>query len=148
MQKHQCLPYRAMVIRYVKPELQRGTFAAFVTHGEMGHGFDGQLIVKMVAGLPGDWVEVKQDVLYVNGKRIGGLDLLQKLGKPPGALDRVATVPPGFVFVIGTEPRSYDGRYWGFLPDSEIIGSAYPLDPFFSDAPPGDFLAHSVLGAL
>jgi conjugal transfer pilin signal peptidase TrbI len=138
-----------MVVRMIAPAAQRGDIVTFITRGEMGHGFDGELVTKMVGGLPGDVILVKDDVLYINGKKIGELDLVEKLGKSRGAFDRSETVPSGFLFVIGTEPRSYDGRYWGFLPKRELVGKAYPLDPLFdASSPSRSDLARQVLGAV
>ena len=89
--------------------------------------FDGKIIAKLVAGVPGDRVLIKNDRAYVNGQFIGELILNGKLGKSPGAFDRDEIVPEGKLFVIGTLPRSYDGRYWGFLNQDVLIGHVTPL---------------------
>ena len=82
----------------------------------------------MVFALPGDAFEVKNDLAYINGKPVGRkLDLIEKLGKQPGSFDRKEVVPAGHVLLLGTEPRSFDGRYWGFVPENEIVAKATPL---------------------
>jgi conjugal transfer pilin signal peptidase TrbI len=82
----------------------------------------------MVFALPGDAFEVKNDLAYINGKPVGRkMDLIDKLGKQPGSFDRKEIVPAGHVLLLGTEPRSFDGRYWGFVPENEIVAKATPL---------------------
>lgn len=124
-----CLPWRLYMITYGQPaDLKRGDFVAFVPKGGlMGEHFEGKTVGKMVAGLPGDKLVVKNNVAYIGGRLIGELDLIEKLGKKSGEFDRVMTVPAGKVLVIGTEPRSYDGRYWGFLDSKLIIGKVGPI---------------------
>jgi type IV secretory pathway protease TraF len=36
-------------------------------------------------------------------------------------------IPEGKIFVVGSHERSYDSRIWGFLDESNIIGTVYPL---------------------
>lgn len=124
-----CLPWRLYFISYGHPgDLKQGDYVAFVpTGGLMGPHFEGKTVGKMVAGLPGDKLVVKNNIAYIGGRLIGELVLTEKLGKKPGEFDRVETVPPGKVLVIGTEPRSYDGRYWGFLDQKLIIGRVGPI---------------------
>ncbi|GMG94827.1 conjugal transfer pilin signal peptidase TrbI [Cupriavidus metallidurans] len=124
-----CMPERLYWVKLGAPKsVQRGDIIAFIApKGLMLEPFNGKMIAKQVAGLPGDTVRVTNDRAYVNGKYIGDLVLNQKLGRGPGAFDREEVVPPGKLFVIGTLPRSYDGRYWGFLDQRSLVGSVTPL---------------------
>ncbi|VVP32040.1 S26 family signal peptidase [Pseudomonas fluorescens] len=124
-----CLPWRLYFITYGLPQdLKIGDYVAFVPAGGlMGSHFEGKTVGKMIAGLPGDKLVVKGNIAYIGGRLIGELDLVDKLGKTPGDFDRVEVVPPGKVLVVGTEPRSYDGRYWGFLDQKLIIGRVGPI---------------------
>ncbi|KFN01732.1 signal peptidase I [Bacillus clarus] len=98
------------------------------------HGKEGYDLVKRVIGLPGDTVEYKNDVLYVNGKAMeepylkefkektssGSMltpdfTLEQKTGK--------TKVPEGQVFVLGDNRAvSKDSRMFGFISEDEIVG--------------------------
>ena len=124
-----CLPWRLYFITYGIPQdLKVGDYVAFVpSPGLMGPHFEGKTVGKMIAGLPGDKLVVKGNIAYIGGRLIGELDLIEKLEKKPGDFDRIEVVPPGKVLVIGTEPRSYDGRYWGFLDQKLIIGMVGPI---------------------
>jgi len=137
-QKHQCLPYTTYIVSVGRPEeMRRGDVMAYFPRGRMGHGFDkwidarnstyGRFAVKEIGAVPGDILEIRQDVAYVNNHKIGKMDLVAKLGKQPGYFDRVERVPVGQYLMIGTEPRSYDGRYWGFIKYGDFVGKAYPI---------------------
>lgn len=36
-------------------------------------------------------------------------------------------VPPGSLFMVGSHPRSYDSRYFGFIHADSVFKKAYPL---------------------
>lgn len=137
-QRRQCLPWTTYIVSVGRPaEIRRGDVMAYFPGGRMGHGFDewidarndayGRFAVKIVGAVPGDELVIKQDVAYVNGREIGKMDLVAKLGKKPGGFDREERVPDGQYLMIGTEPRSYDGRYWGFIERKDVIGRARPI---------------------
>jgi conjugal transfer pilin signal peptidase TrbI len=53
---------------------------------------------------------------------------LKNLNKKIEDFERKPTiVPNGYVLLMGTEPRSYDGRYWGFAPQKMVIDRAIPI---------------------
>lgn len=129
LQEVRCLPWRVYLLKLGRPsEFARGSYVAFKPRGGlMGSKFEGRLVGKMVAGVPGDTLVVRNDEAYINGHLIGKLVLLPKLGAKSGAFDRRETVPEGKILVVGTDPRSYDGRYWGFLDQQDVIGNVSPV---------------------
>jgi signal peptidase I len=97
------------------------------TYGDMYY-------IKRLVGVPGDTLEVKGTTLYSNGAPIQGSQAFEsnarKLGKYPGYVaigllkpGLTVHVEPGNFFAMGdNSPNSADGRYWGFVPASEVLG--------------------------
>jgi len=88
--------------------------------------------IKRVIGVEGDVVEIKNKVVYVNGKGVDDVPFTQYVD--PVIIPRSMemrdnfgpfTVPEETVFVMGdNRDRSYDSRYWGTVPLKEIKGRA------------------------
>lgn len=97
--------------------------------------------IKRVIGLPGDTVEVKDKILYINGKLTEEFYLEEvnhSLGKIMWdfTLEGVTgetIVPEGSLFVLGDNRlNSRDSRHFGFVLDEAILGKVefryYPLN--------------------
>jgi len=78
--------------------------------------------IKRIIGLPGDTVEIRRGVAWVNGKPLEE----PYLSTPPDSFENFTAVmvPSASYFVMGdNRGNSYDSRYWGFVPRSGIIGT-------------------------
>jgi signal peptidase I len=84
-------------------------------------------LIKRVIGLPGDVVEARGGVVYIDGKPLeesGDGHYLDPSVITNNLSDPV-TVAPGHVFVMGdNRERSHDSRFFGAIPESDIIGRA------------------------
>ncbi len=77
--------------------------------------------IKRVIGLPGDKVQVKLRVVYVNDQPIQE----QYIQEQPNYDYGPVVVPENQYLVLGdNRNNSYDSHYWGFVPRENIIGQA------------------------
>jgi conjugative transfer signal peptidase TraF len=85
-------------------------------------------LLKPVAALEGDFVCRAGDTVFVGGKAIGRARARDWHGRPLPHWNGCAWLGPGDVFVMNPAvPDSFDGRYFGVLPASSIIGRATPV---------------------
>jgi signal peptidase I len=106
-----------IIVFQPSPELQR-----------RGYGKD-QAFIKRIIGRPGDVVSVTSGKVYLNGRPLAEDYTAEPAEQPFGPVK----VPDGEFFVMGDNRNdSNDSRYWGFLPEKNIIGRAvlrfWPLD--------------------
>jgi signal peptidase I len=79
--------------------------------------------IKRVLGIPGDEVEIRQGIVYINGARINEPYLNPEF-RDRKSLPKVV-VPAGQYFVLGDHRNSSnDSRSWGFVAQQLIYGKA------------------------
>ena len=92
--------------------------------------------VKRVIGLPGETVDVHDDAVWIDGKKLVENYTLGKTERvEPTDLALPYTIPSDCYFVMGdNRQNSYDSRFWGCVPRKDIIGT--PVMIYMSlDAP-------------
>lgn len=142
------LPLTDVVLAHLG-EPRRGDIVTFSSPA------DGTRLIKRIIGVPGDRIEMRHEVLYVNGQpasyaepealqepaEFGVRDAVRltehTAGSPPRRvqwLEGVAArrdfdavqVPAGQYLVLGdNRDNSADSRYFGFVPRERLIGQAH-----------------------
>ncbi|MEW8971230.1 MAG: signal peptidase I [Mesobacillus sp.] len=121
---------------YETEDLER--FDVIVFHANEEEDF-----VKRVIGLPGDKVEYREDVLFINGKKVEEPFLKQYREQSPVGyltgdftlqdLTGIERVPEGKLFVLGDNRLgSWDSRQFGFVSENQVVGKVnlryWPLE--------------------
>lgn len=144
---------------------QRGDVMVFRFPGDTSINY-----IKRVVGLPGDRILYKDKRLTINGKPaeqgeargyvLGGdgygelrrltedLDGVKHdilLTESPGEPTEIV-VPEGHYFVMGdNRDHSNDSRYWGFVPDRNLVGKAFLIWFSWNDAGPVSWIGQRVV---
>ena len=96
-----------------------------VERGYVGRGVP---LLKRVLGLPGQRVCRSRDLITVDGIEMGEALDRDRLGRPLPVWHGCRVVAEDELFLMNWEVRdSLDGRYFGPLPASAVIGRAIPL---------------------
>lgn len=86
------------------------------------------ILTKIVVGMTGDKVTVKDRVVHVNGVAVGFAKTVSKKGEPLSPIADTV-VGHGQYYVMGLHKDSLDSRYTivGLVPVESVVGRAYPL---------------------
>lgn len=126
---YRCLPFNWYLVTNLgetgKP--RRGDLVQFRAPEQVERLTDSYRVIKIVAGVAGDRWSVEENRLYLNGQEWGEMFLREAIGEKESSLKGEGVIPEGHVFVLGTNPSSYDSRYWGALPIENIEGRAHVL---------------------
>ena len=116
-------PWRLPVLR--KP--QRGDVVVFRSPDDHRRDF-----IKRLAGLGGDELERRDMRLWINGRPLTEPPIFRERAYynrgTYGDVGKPVKVPPGHYFFLGdNSASSRDSRYWGFLPEDQVIGQAFMI---------------------
>lgn len=101
---------------YLLSDPQRGDVAALRNPEDRD-----EVLIKRIVGLPGDRVEIRDGVLYVNGEREREDYVNHRLND--GNFFGPAEVPPGKLFVMGdNRANSRDSRTFGPVDENDLEG--------------------------
>lgn len=124
-----CLPeYSTYFVKLWSKGVERGSIYSFDSKGLEPVFSDGTGLIKIARGLPGDKLVINDDGVYINGELVvEGLPLAHRLGHESTEYFREETIPDGSYLFLGTAAESYDGRYWGYVSESQIRGEGIPI---------------------
>lgn len=84
-------------------------------------------LVKRIAALPGQQVCRRGASILVDGAVVATARARDQLGRPLPSWQGCRRIAAGDVFFLNRHPDSFDGRYFGPLPENSIVGRAVPL---------------------
>ena len=126
------LPYTVAVMEYgTERPLKVGDYVVYAFDGgaqRMYPGLRAQPLFKQIRGVAGDRVTVSDREIFVNGVSVGFAKPHTFDGHP---LEPIAetVIPPGYYYVQGTHPNSFDSRYSAscLVAIRQVIGRVRPL---------------------
>lgn len=126
------LPHSVVYVDYWHGPLQRGDLVVYRFAGEAGQrdypGLKDQAFFKRVAGMPGDRVTVVGRDVFVNGVAVGHAKTHAFDRRPLQPIAPIV-IPPGFLYVQGTSPDSFDSRYRssGLVAVRDVRATVHPI---------------------
>lgn len=107
-----------MLIKRDVGEIKRGDIVSFEAPYE-----DNKYFTKRIIGLPGDFIELKDGKVYINGEL---LEENYTKGETWSLTEDSLVVPEGRYYVLGdNREHSSDSRYFGTIEKSDMVGKLF-----------------------
>jgi conjugative transfer signal peptidase TraF len=98
---------------------------------------EGLPLIKHVGAVPGDTVCRQGQVIFIDGDPVATAEFRDHLGRTLPAWQGCHRLAAKDVFLLNSEvPDSFDGRYFGVLPLSSVLGRTVPLFTRTGEAQP------------
>ena len=126
------LDHRVFLLRPVPAQIETGDYLVFrhrdLNQVRQGLGTNRERMIKRVGCRPGEWLRVDAELRFTcDGRPLGQALATDSQGRPLPRFTHNGPVAAGQLFLVGTHPRSYDSRYFGFVDAHEILHQALPL---------------------
>ena len=126
------LEHRVFFLLPAPAKVELGDYLVFRHQGlsQMQHGLRGDhdQMIKKVDCLPGDQLTINEaNHFFCNGRSLGQALETDSKGRPLPIFSFNGPVPADKMFMVGTNPRSYDSKYYGFIDVHEVSHQALPL---------------------
>lgn len=103
----------------------RGQLVTFTYRGEPFKEYRaGSTFLKYAQCVAGDTLTVSGRSYFCNGEFMGNAVLMSSDGEPMKNFVYNGEIPQGYFFALGSHPKSYDSRYWGFVKDEDVKATA------------------------
>jgi signal peptidase I len=116
---------RLLCKKYDKYDIKRGDVVIFRSPVEPDTPYASRLIAT-----ENETVEIKNKKVYINGLKVNlsSIDNIEYESVGNGSEVNPYAVPEGHFFVLGDNSKnSYDSRFYGSVPNSNLIGRAYKI---------------------
>lgn len=96
--------------------------------------YNNEKLVKRIIGLPGETIEYRNNILYINGKKVEESFISENTENFKLEYLGYDKIPEGYYFVVGdNRDDSLDSRIIGLIPNDKIDGKAiFRIFPFKS----------------
>ncbi len=126
------LEHRVFFLLPAPAKVELGDYLVFrhrdLSQVQQGLRADHDQMIKKVGCLPGDQLTMDAaNHFFCNGRSLGQALEADSKDRPLPLFSFNGTVPTGKLFMIGTHPRSFDSKYFGFIDVHEISHQALPL---------------------
>ncbi|MDR2548949.1 MAG: S26 family signal peptidase [Desulfobulbus sp.] len=126
------LDHRVFFLLPVPAKVELGDYLVFRHQGlsqvQQGLRADHDQMIKRVGCLPGEQLTTDEAHFFTcNGRPLGQALEADSKGRLLPHFSFNGSVPADKLFMVGTHPRSYDSKYYGFIDVHEISHQALPL---------------------
>lgn len=123
------LPYHVFLINKKNLNFNKNDLIVFKYPGKNIYNYKkNESFVKIVSCIPGEILKTNENYEYFcNEKKIGKAVLEDSQGKQLNPFIFNGVIPNNKYFVIGTHSKSWDSKYWGFVPKNNITATARGL---------------------
>ena len=119
------LPYTVFWVSFGEKSVKRNELVSFYSSVQELKNI---LITKIVGGISGDIVSVRDGFVFINDEKIIELkkEFLEKFKVNP---IESGVIPVGKIFVYALDCKSFDSRYreFGLIDEKDIVGRAYAI---------------------
>jgi conjugal transfer pilin signal peptidase TrbI len=129
-QDETCFDQRVYLKFPLRGEIKKDDLIVFSAKGNVFFGLhEGSKVGKLVVGLPGDEINIKDETVFVNGQEVAHINpgIYQTFRVPVGKFNGRYLLASDEYFVLGVNPRSFDSRYWGPIKRDSIEARAIGL---------------------
>lgn len=92
------------------------------------------IYIGRVIGLPEEAIIIRDGAVFAGQRKLAGLFASIKYESVGATNESTYNVPRDHLFILGDNPKaSFDSRYWGMLPYSNVLGKVVMVD--FPESP-------------